>query len=61
MHWYTSTCLECPVRSTETTDGEPIREDLVRRVRAEIAAGTYDTPERFECALDRLFDWIEEN
>ena len=33
---------------------EEIRMDLVQRVKAEIAAGTYDTPERWEAALDRL-------
>ena len=31
-----------------------VRADLVARVRREIAAGTYDTPERWEAALDRL-------
>ena len=38
-------------------DEEPmIRKELVERVRREIAAGDYDTPERWEAALDRLFD-----
>ncbi len=37
-----------------------IRMDLVARVRKEIAAGTYDTPERWEAALDRLFDRLAE-
>lgn len=31
-----------------------IRHDLVARVRREIAAGTYDTPEKMEAALERL-------
>jgi hypothetical protein len=31
-----------------------IRTDLVSRVRAEIAAGTYDTPERFEAAIAKM-------
>ena len=31
-----------------------IRAGLVARVRAEIAAGNYDTPERWEKALDKL-------
>lgn len=34
----------------------PIRQDLVDRVRAEIAAGTYDTPERLNGAIDGLVD-----
>ena len=36
-----------------------IRVELVNRVRAEIAAGTYDTQERWEAALDRLLDRLE--
>lgn len=46
-----------PFRSdNETTAREeaPIRTALVERVRREIAAGVYDTPEKFEMALDRL-------
>jgi len=30
------------------------RRFLVERVRRQIAEGTYDTPEKFEAALDRL-------
>ena len=37
-----------------------IRQDLVNRVRAEIAAGTYDTPEKLEIALERLLGKLEE-
>jgi hypothetical protein len=32
----------------------PVRTDLVDRVRQEIADGVYDTPERWEAAIDRL-------
>ncbi len=32
----------------------PIRQDLVQRVRMEIAAGTYDTEEKWQAALDCL-------
>lgn len=31
-----------------------IRLELVRRIRREIAAGEYDTPEKWELALERL-------
>jgi hypothetical protein len=31
-----------------------IRTDLVARVRSEIAAGTYDSPEKWDEALDKL-------
>ena len=37
----------------------PDRQQLIDRVRAEIAAGTYDSPERWEAALDRLLDGLE--
>ena len=46
-----------PVAQRE--EGSPaIRTDLVDRVRAEIAAGTYDTTEKWEAALDRLLDHL---
>jgi hypothetical protein len=38
----------------------PVRTELVERIRKEIADGTYDTPEKFEAALDRLLDRLEE-
>jgi len=36
-----------------------MRLDLIVRVRREIADGTYDTPEKWEKALDRLLDKLE--
>lgn len=33
-----------------------VRADLVARVRAEIQAGTYETPEKLDIALSRLMD-----
>ncbi len=72
MYRYTSTCLDLP-RSlscrcwTDPADVSPspeaaedFRPDLVERVRREIAAGTYDTPEKWETALDRLLDRLEQ-
>jgi negative regulator of flagellin synthesis FlgM len=35
-----------------------VRQDLVNRIRSEIAAGTYETPAKLEAALDRLIDEI---
>jgi negative regulator of flagellin synthesis FlgM len=35
-----------------------IREDRVARIRAEIAAGTYETDEKLQIALGRLLDEI---
>jgi hypothetical protein len=40
-------------------DARPIRTELVARVRKEIAAGTYDTQEKWEAALDCLLDRLE--
>jgi len=39
---------------------QEIRADLVARVRREIAAGTYETEEKWEIALDRLLKRLEE-
>jgi len=49
----------CPSRgglgqATVTPASTAIRADLVERVRREIAAGTYDTEEKFEMALGVL-------
>ena len=38
----------------------PIRAELVERVRREIAEGTYDTPEKWDAALDKLSKRLEE-
>lgn len=40
-------------------DAAPIRTELVERIKKEIAAGTYDTPEKWEAALDCLLDRLE--
>jgi hypothetical protein len=42
------------VRPTQASPDSNIRHDLVARVRAQIAAGTYDTPQRWQAALDRF-------
>ena len=47
------------VDKTESAADAPIRAGLVARIRREIAAGTYDTEEKWEIALDRLFDELE--
>jgi len=68
MHSLGSCCLKGPVTQDRPWWGRPsrkgrkpvptsdpsIRSDLVARVRQQIAEGTYDTPERWEAALDRL-------
>jgi hypothetical protein len=42
-----------PPRKGRKPDAD-IRADLVAHVRRQIAEGTYDTPERWDAALDRL-------
>lgn len=42
-----------------TSEDKGIRTELVARVRQEIAAGTYDRPEIWEQALDRLLQRLE--
>jgi len=37
-----------------TTGSSKIRFDLVNRIKAEINAGTYDTPEKMDIALERM-------
>jgi negative regulator of flagellin synthesis FlgM len=41
-----------------TPGGGEVRTDLVNRLRAEISAGTYETPERLDGALERLLDQL---
>jgi hypothetical protein len=38
---------------------EPFRHDLVARVRREIADGVYETPEKWQAALERLAEELE--
>lgn len=40
-------------RQTESSSAG-IRFELVNRIKAEIAAGTYDTPDKMDIALDRM-------
>jgi len=42
------------VRESESSKEPPIRWDLVERVRSAIDAGVYDTPEKWDAALDKL-------
>jgi negative regulator of flagellin synthesis FlgM len=36
--------------------GSKVRSDLVNLIRSQIAAGTYDTPEKMEVAMERMLD-----
>jgi negative regulator of flagellin synthesis FlgM len=48
-----SPAAEAAIQATENQD---FRADTVARIRAEIAAGTYDSTERLAAAVDGLLD-----
>jgi negative regulator of flagellin synthesis FlgM len=48
-----SSAAEAAARAAES--GE-VRHDLVSQIRAQIAAGTYETPAKLDAALERLLD-----
>jgi hypothetical protein len=56
---------DATIMDNHTEDAAPtdqtIRWDLVERVRREIAQGTYETPEKWDVALDRLLDRLEKD
>jgi hypothetical protein len=63
MHRHGPSCLKGPVargRFPQESEGREVRWELVARVRQEIAAGTYETPEKLEAALERLLDRLAE-
>ena len=64
MIQHSPTCLKGPKSRARRSwkkarGGGEIRHELVARVRREIAAGTYDTPQRWEAALDRLVERLD--
>jgi negative regulator of flagellin synthesis FlgM len=48
-----SAAAEAAASAAEVSE---VREDLVARVRSEIAAGTYETPDKLDSALDGLLN-----
>ena len=59
-HWSVPAGADSPRNSNG--NGRPVlfRRYLVERIRRQIAAGTYDTPEKFEAALERLVRRLED-
>ena len=53
---WTSSDAESPSSEEESLFG--LRLKLIARVRDEIAAGSYETPEKWEKALERLFEAV---
>jgi negative regulator of flagellin synthesis FlgM len=45
-----------PAALQASQDGGDVRADLVAQLKAEIAGGTYETPQKLDIALDRLLD-----
>jgi negative regulator of flagellin synthesis FlgM len=50
-----SPAAEAAVQAAESGD---IRTELVNQIRAQIAAGSYETPDKLNAAVDRLLDEI---
>lgn len=50
-----SPAAEAASRAAETGG---VRQDLVNLIRNQIAAGTYDTPEKMDIAMERLLDQV---
>jgi hypothetical protein len=74
MYRHGPVCLQGPVSRSRPCWGDAapaallaedgpaeVRWDLVARVRREIAAGTYETPEKWQAALGRLLRRLEED
>lgn len=40
------------------TGGSDVRMEKVNQIKQQIAAGTYETPEKLDAALDRLLDQL---
>jgi hypothetical protein len=70
MRTHSPTNLDGPIRATRDwwrvdagppadAPEPPFRAGLVEEIRRQIAAGTYETPEKWEAALDRLLDRLE--
>jgi len=55
------TPIEKTRESSPKKEENGIRKDLVERIRREIAAGTYDTPEKWDAALDRLLGSLDQD
>jgi negative regulator of flagellin synthesis FlgM len=50
-----SAAAEAAIQANES---HGVRRDLVNELRAQIAAGTYETPAKLDAAIDRLLDEI---
>jgi hypothetical protein len=64
MYAHGPACLEGPLSRDRSwwlaAPDEDVRTELIERVRREIAAGVYETEEKWLIALDRLLDRLEQ-
>ena len=73
--WTNAATADCPIEPAQSVSWrkrtmenktpapgpEPeIRSDLVERIRREIAAGVYETPEKWALALERLLERLDD-
>lgn len=68
MYRHTPTCPSKPLSHNRIhwlfnppveVETEEFRHDLVARIRRQIADGVYETPEKWEAALDRLAEELK--
>jgi anti-sigma28 factor (negative regulator of flagellin synthesis) len=53
---FTGEAIELSNKTKAESSTAGVRFDLVNRVKSEIAAGTYDTPDKMDIAIDRMVD-----
>jgi hypothetical protein len=68
MYRHVPTCPQKPVSVNRLawlfnppveTETEEFRHDLVARIRRQIADGVYETPEKWQAALDRMAEELK--
>lgn len=50
--------LDISAEAAEASQASDVRSDRVAEIRAQIASGAYETPEKLDAAVDRLLDQI---
>jgi anti-sigma28 factor (negative regulator of flagellin synthesis) len=53
---FTGAAIEISNKPQTESSTTGVRFDLVNRVKSEIAAGTYDTPDKMDIAVDRMIE-----
>jgi len=50
--------ISAAAKSFDPSSATSVRAERLAQIKSSIEAGTYDTPERFEAALDRMFSQL---